>query len=169
MRPQKTILFYMLFKLITYAQPVAISTGYIEIIDGKERFTNVSTNKPLPVKIEGADINLGNISIDTNAQHYNNILLMQQTPMNFTRTFATNVTTNVTALPYNECRQVDITVDFDYDGIVCVGNVGMTNNTGIPLRAGDACTFYVQNCNEIYIVGNKNGTNTIRIKYSGRQ
>jgi hypothetical protein len=95
--------------------------------------------------------------------------LTQILPMNFTDTTVANVTTNAAALTGGSCRQVDIAVDFDYVGTIYVGSVGLTTSNGIPLRAGDACTFYVSNLNEIYVLGTVAQANALRIKYSGRR
>ena len=161
---QMIIIFIMLFAKSMYAQPFV--NYYIK--DGKA--VAVEQSNPLPVQING-QINLGDVSmiVDTSAQHYSNVILAQQLPMNFTITTTADITTTATALPSVSCRQVDITVDFDYTGVVYVGSVGLTINNGIPLRAGDACTFYVSNLNQIFILGTETKPNGLRIKYSGRQ
>ena len=165
---KKIIFLILFFTSISYSQRVQTLIGYIQ--DGN--FILVDKDNALPVKVEGmslGDVTIGDIKLDTNAQNYNTKVLLQQAPMNFTKTFSNNVTTTAVALPFNVCRQVDITVDFSYTGTVYIGSTGLNINTGIPLKAGDACTFYVNNTNEIFVLGSEIGTNTLRIKYSGRQ
>jgi CxxC motif-containing protein len=218
---KKLILFYILLTTIVYSQPTNSVISFIEVVNGKERLATVRTDKPLPVKIEGGEINVSSgeavsSSFDTTAQHYNNLLskeiltkvndvltkatsletkatsivtnttnlvtkadtaaqrynnllTLETLPMNFTKTFAQNLTTASVALTAYACRQVDITIDFAYTGVAYVGSTGLTTTNGIPLKAGDVATFYVKNTNEIFVLGSIAGTSTIRVKYSGRQ
>jgi hypothetical protein len=159
------ILLLILAKNI-YSQPSSSVNYFIK----QNKATAVSDDNPLPEKIN-SEINFENASIvtDTNAQHYNTVVLQQQAPMNFTDFFAMSVGTNPIMLPTFDCRQVDLTIDFDYEGVVYIGNSGVNINNGIPLRAGDACTLYVKNTNEIYCLGTQSGANILRVKYSGRR
>ena len=122
----------------------------------------------LPVRIAG-EISIGDVTMDTSAQHYGNLISLQKLPMDTTVTFAQNITLSATALPSYSCRQVDVTVDYDYTGTAYVGSVGLTSSTGIPLRAGDAATFYVNNTSAIYCLGSSLGTAGLRIKYSRKK
>jgi hypothetical protein len=75
-RTELVAILVLLLTTIVYSQPTNSVISFIEVVNGKERLATVQSNKPLPVKIEGADINIGNVAvaIDTNAQHYNNQL-----------------------------------------------------------------------------------------------
>ena len=122
----------------------------------------------LPVRIAG-EISVGSVAMDTSAQHYTNLLAIQNLPMDTTVTFSRNITLSALALPSYDCRQVDITVDYDYTGTAYVGSLGLTTTNGIPLKAGDATTFYVNNTASIYYMGSSLGTAGLRIKYSGKK
>jgi len=122
----------------------------------------------LPVRIAG-DVSIGDVTLDTSAQHYNTLVALNQLPMDSTVTFSRDITLSALALPSYDCRQVDLTVDYDYTGTVYVGSVGLTTTNGIPLKAGDATTFYVSNTSAIYYLGNSLGTAGLRIKYSRKK
>lgn len=122
----------------------------------------------LPVRIAG-DISIGDVNLDTSAQHYNTQVTLNQLPMDTTVTFSRDVTLSALALPAYSCRQVDLTADYDYTGTIYVGSVGLTTTNGIPLRAGDAATFYVSNTSAIYYLGSSLGTAGLRIKFSGKK
>ncbi|MFA5014333.1 MAG: hypothetical protein WC549_02155, partial [Actinomycetota bacterium] len=122
----------------------------------------------LPVRIAG-DISIGDVTMDTSAQHYNTQVTLNQLPMDTTVTFSRDVTLSALALPAYSCRQVDLTADYDYTGTIYVGSVGLTTTNGIPLKAGDAATFYVASTSAIYYMGTSLGTAGLRIKYSGKK
>ena len=132
---------------------------------GQDTVIAVTEDFSLPVKFSG----ISNLEIDTSAQHYSNILALEFAPLNFTKTFSMDVSDSaVYALPAFPCKQVDLTVDFNYEGIVYLGSVGLNASNGIPLKAGDATTFYVKNTSEIYYVGTQEGELVLKVKYSGR-
>jgi len=122
----------------------------------------------LPVRIAG-DISIGDVNLDTSAQHYNTLVSLNQLPMDTTITYSRDVAVTATPLPSYACRQVDVSVSYDYSGTVYVGSVGLTTANGIELRAGDAATFYVTNTNVLYHMGTSIGTNTIRVKLAGKK
>jgi hypothetical protein len=127
---------------------------------------------------------MGNIVIDTNAQHYNTVGLLQQMQqmqqqiqqlsMNFTNTISIDIDTIAIALPSITCQQATLSLVFDYadnyflDDIVWVGSAGLTKDNGIQLKAGDAVTFHITNLNQIYVLGTYPKMNGLRIIYSGR-
>ena len=81
MRVLKLIMLLCVLCAVMYSQPTATAVGFIEVVDGKEKFANVKTTKPLPVIVEGginlSNVSIDNINIDTNAQHHTNVLLAQ--------------------------------------------------------------------------------------------
>jgi hypothetical protein len=121
-----------------------------------------------PVRIAGS-ISIGSVVVDTAAQHYNTLVSLSQLPMDTTITYSRDVAVTSTPLPDYPCRQVDISVSYDYSGTVYVGSVGLTTGNGIELRGGDAATFYVSNTNRLYHMGTSVGTNTIRVKLAGKK
>jgi hypothetical protein len=158
---KKLLLLCIVLKGLVFGQNVPIDWNYRtsniigfigKTATGQDTVVLAGESNLLPVKITG------DITIESDGGF-----------MNFTRTFSANASTTVQALPSHVCRQVDITVDFNFQGTVFIGSAGMNANTGIPLRAGDAITFYVRNTNEIYFVGTEAGVNVLRIKYSGRE
>jgi len=150
----------------------AVIIGYVgkNPVSGRDTVIVVDSARGtfLPVRIAG-DITIGDVTMDTSAQHYNTQVALNQLPMDSTVTFSRNIDTTALALPSYNCRQVDLTADFNYSGTVYIGSVGLTTTNGIPLRAGDAVTFYVNNTAKIYYLGNSVGVAGLRVKYSGKK
>jgi len=150
----------------------AVIIGYIgkNPVSGRDTVIVVDSARGtfLPVRIAG-DISIGDVNLDTSAQHYNTLVLQQILPMDTSITFSRDVAVTSNPLPSYPCRQVDVSVSYDYSGTVYVGSVGLTTGNGIELRAGDAATFYVSNTNVLYHMGTSVGTNTIRVKLAGKK
>jgi len=108
-------------------------------------------------------------TLDSTSQSYTNKILESLLPQDTTITFSRDVTTSALALPSYPCRQIDLTVDYDYGGTIYVGSVGLTTTNGIPLKAGDAVTFYVSNSASIYYLGTEVGTASLRVKLSRKK
>lgn len=150
----------------------AVIIGYVgkNPVSGRDTVIVVDSARGtfLPVRIAG-EISIGSVVIDTSAQHYNTLVNLNQLPMDTTITYSRDVAVTSTPLPSYPCRQVDVSVSYDYTGTVYVGSVGLTTGNGIELRAGDAATFYVSNTNVLYHMGTLVGTNTIRVKLAGKK